>query len=59
MFRFVLEVLGTNYFQLARVISFDDIKWTTLAFNLCRGEESFQSTPNEHEQKKKKVKKAI
>ena len=50
IFRLNLEVLGTNDFQLAlsvfTIMNNSDIE-------LVQGEESFQSTPNEHEKKKK------
>lgn len=45
-----LEVLGTKDFQLAlSVFTIMD----NSGIELVQGEESFQSTPNEHEKKKK------
>lgn len=49
IFRLKIEVLGTNDFQLALSV------FTTMdnsGIELVQGEESFQSTPNEHEKKK-------
>ena len=50
IFRLNLEVLGTNDFQLA--LSVFTIMGNS-GIELVQGEESFQSTPNEHEKKKK------
>ena len=50
IFRLNLEVLGTNDFQLAlSVFTIMD----NSGIELVQGEESFQSTPNEHEKKRR------
>ena len=50
IFRLNLEVLGTNDFQLA--LSVFTIMYNS-RIELVQGEESFQSTPNEHEKKRR------